>query len=127
MSWYASFGSADNEHIASVHDIAPDVAEAFIAAKQRHIGELRPQHAHTFDDLTATIAQASRVIQAMEELRDNAIAAADRTSPNADRKAIGIAAAMPPSRIYRVLEKHGQPRRRRPEQAGSAANGHQEN
>lgn len=113
-NWFASFGSADNEHITSVYDITPDVAEAFIAAGQRSIADRTPRHAVGFDDLTSVIAQATRVITAMNELREKAIAAADRTSPNADRAAIGIAAAIPPSRLYRILEKHGQPRNRRP-------------
>lgn len=112
--WFASFGDANNEHIKSVYDITPDVAEALIAAARRDISDRTPRHATTFDDLIETIAQSSRLIQAVEELREKAIVAADRTSPNADRKRIGIAAAMPPSRVYRVLEKYGQPRKRRP-------------
>lgn len=113
-NWFAQFGSADRENITTTYDISPDVAEAFIAAIQRNIADRTPRHATTFLNHTATIAQATRVIQAMEELRDKSIVAADETSPNADRKAIGIAAAMPPSRIYRVLEKYGRPRKRRP-------------
>lgn len=112
-NWFARFGSADTEHETTVYDISPDVAEAVIAGTRRDISDRRPRHAVTFADLTATIAQATRIIQSLEELRDNSIAAADRTGPHADRKAIAIAAAMPPSRLYRVLEKHGQPRDRR--------------
>lgn len=113
-NWFARFGSADRENITTTYNINPDVAEAFIAATQRSIADRTPRHAETFLDHTATIAQATRVIQAMEELRERSIAAADATSPNADRKAIGVAAAMPPSRVYRVLEKYGRPRKRRP-------------
>lgn len=111
--WFACFGSANKEHEASVYDIRPDVAEAFVAGIQGNIAERRPRHANGFDDLTATIAQASRVIQSLEELREHAIAAADRTNPHADRKAIAIAAGFPPSRLYRALEKHGRPRNRK--------------
>jgi hypothetical protein len=110
--WFASFGDASNEHIKSVYDITPDVAEALIAAARRDISVRKPRYATDFEGLIETIAQASRVIAAMEELREAAIVAADRTSDDADRKRIGIAAAMPPTRIYRVLEKHGRPRRR---------------
>jgi hypothetical protein len=116
-SWYARFVGADDETTATAHNIAPDVAEAFVAATQRNIADRSPRHAATFLDHTATIAQATRVIQAMEELRERSIVAADSTSPNADRKAIGIAAAMPPSRLYRLLEKNGRPRKRRPDAA----------
>jgi len=110
--WFASFGDANNEHIKSVYDITPDVAEALIAAARRDISDRRPRYATDFPGLIETIAQATRVIQAMEELREAAIVAADSTSDTADRKKIGIAAAMPPSRIYRILDKHGRPRRR---------------
>lgn len=96
-----------------VFEITPDLADAFIAAIRNQVGVEGPLHAHTFDDLAATIAQTSRVIQHLEAFRELAIAAADRTSPHADRKAIAIAAGMPPSRLYRVLDKHGRPRDRK--------------
>jgi hypothetical protein len=114
-NWFARFGSADSEHVTSVYDISPDVAEAFIAGIQRNIADRRPRHATDFPDLIEIIAQASRIIQSMEALRESAIAAADRTSPHADRKAMAIAAGFPPSRLYRVLEKHGRPRDRKAE------------
>ena len=111
--WFAQFGSADNKREDCVYEINPDVAKAFIDAIRNRVN-VQPLHdAATFDDLTATIAQTSRLIQHLEEFREHAIAAADRTSPHADRKAIAIAAGMPPSRLYRVLDKHGRPRNRR--------------
>jgi hypothetical protein len=110
--WFASFGDASNEHIKSVYDITPDVAEALIAAARRDIGDRAPRYATDFEALIETIAQTSRLLQALEELREASIVAADRTSEDADRKRIGIAAAMPPTRIYRILDKHGRPRRR---------------
>lgn len=112
-NWFASFGSADKERITSVYDIHPDVAEAFIAGVRRDVSTRRPRHAADFTDLIAVIAQSARMIQAFEELRDAAIAKADATSPHADRKQISIAAAMPASRLYRVLEKYGRPRNRK--------------
>ena len=112
-NWFAEFGSAANEREDVVYDIRPDVAEAFIAAIRNQVNVQGPRHARSFDDLTATIAQTSRLIQHLGAFRELAIVAADETSPHADRKAIAIAAAMPPSRLYRVLEKHGQPRDRK--------------
>ncbi|MFD7867972.1 hypothetical protein [Streptomyces sp. NPDC059783] len=105
---FAEIGSTgDGKDV--VFDITPDLADAFVDAIRNRINVQGPRHAQTFDDLTATIAQTSRLIQHLQEFRELAIAAADRTSPHADRKAIAIAAAMPPSRLYRVLEKHGRP------------------
>ena len=105
---YAQIGDADGNK-DTVFDITPDLANAFTDAIRNVVGVEPPRQAQTFDDLTATIAQTSRVIQHLEAFRELAIIAADRTSPHADRKAIAISAAMPPSRLYRVLEKHGQP------------------
>lgn len=116
---YAEFGDASGNK-DTVFEITPDVADNFIAAIRNVVGVEPPRHAETFNDLTATIAQTSRVIQHLEAFRELAIAAADRTSPHADRKAITIAAAMPPSRLYRVLEKHGQPRDRKAEATNTA-------
>jgi hypothetical protein len=111
-NWYAQFGSGKQEREDSVYDITPDVAEAFIAAIRNQVNVQAPRHAQTFDELTVTLAQMSHVIQHFEAARELAIAAADRTSPHADRKAIAIAAGMRPSRLYRVLEKHGRPKNR---------------
>ncbi|MFW3477364.1 hypothetical protein [Streptomyces microflavus] len=111
-NWFAQFGSAKKEREDSVYDITPDVAEAFIAAIRNQRNVQGPRHAHTFDELTATLAQMAHVIQHFEAVRELTIAAADRTSPHADRKAIAIAAGMRPSRLYRVLEKHGRPKNR---------------
>ncbi|MFB7555978.1 hypothetical protein [Streptomyces brevispora] len=107
--WFAQFGSSDKEHEGSVYDVHPDLAEAFIDAIRNQVNVQGPRHAGSFDDLTSTIAQTSRTIQHLEAFRELAIAAADRTNPHADRKAIAIAAGFPPSRLYRVLEKHGRP------------------
>ncbi|MGY4902589.1 hypothetical protein [Streptomyces sp. 900116325] len=112
-SWFAKFGDETSEDIASVNGIRPDVAEAFIAAIRNQVNVEPPRHADDFNALTATIAQTSRVIQHLEAFREQAIVAADETHPLADRKAIAIAAAMPPSRLYRILEKYGRPKNRR--------------
>lgn len=111
-NWFAQFGSGKQEREDSVYDITPDVAEAFIAAIRHQRNVEPPRHAQTFDELTAALTQMSHVIQHFEAARELAIAAADRTSPHADRKAIAIAAGMRSSRLYRVLEKHGRPKNR---------------
>lgn len=95
-----------------VFQIAPDLADALVAALRNVVGVEPPHQADTFTDLIGTIAQTSRVIQHLETFRELAMVAADKTSPHADRKGIAIAAAMPPSRLYRVLAKHGRPKNR---------------
>ncbi|WP_055693350.1 hypothetical protein [Streptomyces prasinopilosus] len=109
---FAEFGDTDGNK-ETVFDITPDLAVALADALRNQVGVEPPHHARTFDDLTATIAQTSHLIQHLEVFRELAMVQADDTSPHADRKAIAIAAAMPPSRLYRVLEKHGRPRDRK--------------
>lgn len=111
-NWYAEFGSATSKREDTIFGIHPDVATAFADAIRNRVNVQGPHHAQDFDGLTDAIAQTSRLIQHLEAFRELAITAADRTSPHADRKAIAIAAAMPPSRLYRVLEKHGRPKNR---------------
>jgi hypothetical protein len=113
---FAEIGDADGKKDV-VFEITPDLADAFIAAIRNVVGVEAPRHAHSFDDLTATIAQTSRVIQHLEAFRELAMVEADKTNAHADRKAIAIAAGMPPSRLYRVLEKHGRPRDRKAQAA----------
>jgi hypothetical protein len=114
-NWFAKFGSAHKEDEDIVFDIQPDLAKAFAAAIRREVTVQPPRHAQDFTDLTATIAQTSQLLQHLETFRELAIVAADKTSPHADRKAIAIAAAMPPSRLYRTLQKHGRPTDRKKE------------
>jgi type VI protein secretion system component VasK len=111
---YAEFEDPENlegPHLAAF-DIVPDLADAVREALCNVRTVAPPRHARSFNDLTETIAQTSRLIQHLEIFRELAMVAADRTSPHADRKAVAIAAAMPPSRLYRVLEKHGRPKNR---------------
>ncbi|GHJ34237.1 hypothetical protein ACFV4E_22500 [Streptomyces hygroscopicus] len=104
-----------------VFEITPDLADAFVAAIRNVVGVEPPRHAQSFDDLIATAAQTSHVIQHLEAFRELVMVAADKTSPHADRKAIAISGAMPPSRLYRILEKHGQPRDRKAQAADRTA------
>ncbi|MFH9089104.1 hypothetical protein [Streptomyces sp. NPDC017673] len=114
---YAEIGDADGNK-DTVSGVTPDLANAFIDAIRNTAGVEPPRQAVTFTDLIATIAQTSRVIQHLEAFRELAIVAADQTGPYADRKGIALAAGMPPSRLYRVLDKHGRPRDRKAHTAG---------
>lgn len=118
--WFARFGSAENDNVGTVYDIHPDLAEAFIDAIRNRVNVQPPRHATSgdqlsgYNQLTSLIAQTSRVIKHLEEFRELAIVEADKTHQQADRKGIAIAAGMPPSRLYRILERHGRPKSRKP-------------
>jgi hypothetical protein len=118
--WFARFGSEDNDTVGIVYDVHPDLAEAFMNAIRNRTNVQPPQHAgndgllYGYNQLTSLIAQTSRVIKHLEEFRDLAIVEADKTHEQADRKGIAIAAGMPPSRLYRILERHGRPKNRKP-------------
>jgi hypothetical protein len=118
---YAEFENPDNLDgpKLAAFDITPDLADAIREALCNVRDVEPPRHATAFDDLTETIAQTSRLIQHLEAFRELAIVAADKTGPYADRKAIAIAAGMPPSRLYRLLGAHGQPRNRKNPDAAS--------
>ncbi|NUS25009.1 MAG: hypothetical protein HOV92_12405 [Streptomyces sp.] len=111
---YAEFENPENVDGPknAAFDIAPDLADAVKDGLSNVRAVEPPIFAISFNELTETIAQTSRLIQHLETFRELAMVAADKTSPHADRKAIAIAAAMPPSRLYRVLEKHGRPKNR---------------
>lgn len=111
MNAYASFLLPEGR-TEPVFEIKPDVAEALILALRNAIKVEPPRHATDLTEQTAVIAQATRVIQHLEHFRELAIVQADTANPHADRRALGIAAGMPPSRLYRILERYGRPRRR---------------
>lgn len=102
--------------------LPPYAADVLAAALANDTATPPPHTTDSFDDQLTAIAQLARSITHFEAAREEAIAAADRTGgPHADRKALGIAAGMPRSRLYRVLEKHGRPANRRQAQAGEDA------
>jgi hypothetical protein len=111
---YAEFEDPDDLEGPKIaaFDITPDLADAIREALSNVRSVDPPRHARSFDELTETIAQTSRLIQHLETFRELTMVAADKTSPHADRKAVAIAAAMPPSRLYRVLGKYGRPKNR---------------
>ena len=110
---FAEIGDADGNKDV-VFNITPDLADALAAAIRNTVSVEPPHHARTFDDLTDTIAQTSHVIQHLEAFRELAIVEADKAGgPHADRKALGIAAGMPRSRLYRILERFGRPTNRK--------------
>lgn len=108
----AHFGD-EGEPDMSVSGVQRDLAEALVAALRGDREVEPPQHADSFHYLNAVTAQTSRLIQHLEAFRELSIVAADKTSPYADRSAIAIAAAVPPSRLYRILERHGRPKDRK--------------
>lgn len=93
-----------------------DVPDDLAAALHDALSEVRDVAAPaetTFDGLIALISRQSRVITHLTLSREVAVAAADATSPHANRRAIGTAAAMAPSQLGDVLERNGRPRSRR--------------
>lgn len=111
---YAEFENPDDldGDKNATFNITPDLAQAIRDSFDNVQTVEPPRHAQTFDDINATVSQTSRLIQHLEAFRELAIVAADATGPYADRKAIAMAAGFPPSRLYRVLEKHGRPKNR---------------
>lgn len=71
------------------------------------------QPSASFEDLIGVVERATLTIEGLKAVRERAMAAADRTSPYADRRAIGEAAHMYPSSVIRVLVRHGRPANRR--------------
>ncbi|MGE7386526.1 hypothetical protein ACQKM2_13720 [Streptomyces sp. NPDC004126] len=61
----------------------------------------------------ASTGLPSRLVTHLTLSRERHIAAADATSPHANRRATGIAAAMRPSQLGVVLELSGRPRNRK--------------
>lgn len=95
--------------------IAAEVRRTAVArlAELRAEGVLTAPKAEDFDELIASTSLLSRLITHLTLSRERHIAAADATSPNANRRAIGIAAAMQPSQLGVVLERNGRPHSRR--------------
>lgn len=112
--WFARFGDESSDNVGVVYDIHPDLAEAFMDAIRNRANVQPPHHADNYNRLNQLIAQTSHVIRHLEEFRELVIVEADKTHDQADRKGIAIAAGMPPSRLYRILERHGRPKSRRP-------------
>jgi hypothetical protein len=112
-NWTLTISDADGNQVTSVSNVRPDLAEALTAALSNERKVEPPRHADNFNRITALITQTTRVIQHLEASREEAMVAADKTHPLADRKAIAIAAGMPPSRLYRILERWGRPKNRK--------------
>ncbi|MFE5717861.1 hypothetical protein [Streptomyces erythrochromogenes] len=93
-------------------DLPGDVAVALYDSLTNSPEVIDPT-AEDFDELIASTSLLSRLITHLTLSRERHIAAADATSPNANRRAIGIAAAMQPSQLGVVLERNGRPRSRR--------------
>jgi hypothetical protein len=65
-------------------------------------------------ELLVDIARGRRLIQYLEEWVELAIVQADTLDADGSRAALGVAANMSPSKLYRLLEKHGRPKNRTP-------------
>ncbi|MGW6021264.1 hypothetical protein [Streptomyces sp. NPDC055099] len=104
-----NFGD-DATEFATKHR-SDDVARALYDALCEDRTASAPK-ATEFMDLLRDIAHISHLIQHLEGWRELAMVKADETSEDADRSALGIAASMPPSRVYRILERNGRPRKR---------------
>ncbi|WP_035791302.1 hypothetical protein [Kitasatospora mediocidica] len=93
-------------------EVPEDLGRALLAALR---GEqlVEPLQAAEFEDLTALVACISRVTQHLTVVKELAMSRADATGGYSNRRALGMAAAMAPSQLGRVLEGHGLPRDRR--------------
>lgn len=93
-------------------EVPDDLGRALLAAL-RNERLVEPPQASDFDELTALVARISRVTQHLTLVKELAMSRADATGSYSNRRALGIAAAMAPSQLGRVLEGHGLPRDRR--------------
>ncbi|MEU4730797.1 hypothetical protein [Streptomyces sp. NPDC023588] len=93
-------------------DLPDDVAIAMYGGLTNSPAVIDPE-AEGFEELLASTSLLSRLITHLTLSRERHIAAADATSPHANRRAIGLAAAMQPSQLGVVLERNGRPRSRR--------------
>lgn len=93
-------------------EVSDDLAHALLAAL-RGVRRVDPPQASAFEDLTALVATISRVTQHLGVVKELAMSRADATGGYSNRRALGMAAAMAPSQVGRVLEGHGLPRDRR--------------
>jgi hypothetical protein len=93
--------------------ISDDLAHALSAALSR-AAEVPTSGQPRFWELCASIAQGNQIITDLETWLEKQIAEADASDPNADRRALAAAASLKPTQLYRVLERNGRPRNRRP-------------
>lgn len=102
----------DDGTTVTVPGIEPDVADNIVKALRGEAEVSPPENASTVGEIVPVIAQVTRLITHFDVFRELAIVKADASHVYADRKAIGMAAGMPSTRLYRVLERHGRPRKR---------------
>ncbi|MGE7439782.1 hypothetical protein [Kitasatospora sp. NPDC001175] len=93
-------------------EVPDDLGRALLAAL-RNERLVEPSQASDFDELTALVARISHVTQHLTLVKELAMSRADATGSYSNRRALGLAAAMAPSQLGRVLEGHGLPRDRR--------------
>jgi len=93
-------------------EVSGDLARALLAGLQGKL-LVEPPQARDFDDLTALVSDTHRLITHLTVFKEVAMVRADATSGYSNRRTLGIAAAMAPSQVGRVLSGHGLPRDRR--------------
>lgn len=102
----------DDGTTTTVPNVEPDVADNIVWALRGEADVRPPGKASTVPEIVPVLSQVSRLLAHFEVFRELAIIKADESHAYADRKAIGTAAAMPATRLYRILEKYGRPRKR---------------
>ncbi|MBL1097920.1 EVE domain-containing protein [Streptomyces coffeae] len=107
----ATYGDNGEREHAVEHSDA--LARALVAAVRGERGAEPPADTKLME-LLRDIARASRLIQHLEEWRELAIVRADQLDADASRVNLGVAAGMSPSKLYKLLEKHGRPKSRTP-------------
>ncbi|MEV0093793.1 EVE domain-containing protein [Streptomyces sp. NPDC050738] len=105
----ATYGDdGEREHAVENSDA---LARALVAAVRGERGAQPSAEAKSVE-LLRDIARTSRLIQHLEEWRELVIVQADELDADASRVNLGVAAGMSPSKLYRILEKHGRPKNR---------------
>ncbi|MFD3456033.1 hypothetical protein ACFWVC_28120 [Streptomyces sp. NPDC058691] len=107
----ATFGdNGDREHAVEASDA---LARALMAAVRGERGALPPARTK-YAEMLVHIARVTRQIDLLTEWRELALVQADKLDADANRANLGVAADMSPSKLYRILEKHGRPKNRSP-------------
>jgi hypothetical protein len=93
-------------------EVPDDLARALLAALRDEC-LVEPPRASDFEALTVLVARIGRVTRHLNVVKELAMSRADASGGYSNRRALGVAAAMAPSQLGRVLGGHGLPRDRR--------------
>ncbi|MFE2078015.1 hypothetical protein [Streptomyces misionensis] len=90
--------------------LSPYAADVLVSAVTNDRATPKPKPGGTWEDNLQAVSQMARLVTHFEAGLDEQIGAADAAGgPYTDRKALGIAAGMQRSRLYRILGKVGRP------------------